>query len=184
MRPALTFNNADTFLGRGPNRRPRYARACWRPTRVRFRQPEKSHMHTLELARVLRDRQWRCQQCLRLRPRMSPHGLRPGIFQLILNVFWCLEMWGRIVPELPLELYSSRGNQVRLKCHFRMVPLCECSVCVSTYIHMYIYIYIYIYMYIREVELVSSNLTNLPNYFHHLWHWSALSSDLAVRDLK
>ena len=120
---------------------------------------------------------WRCQKCLLLRPHMSPHGLPTGIFQLNLNVFWCLEMWGRIVPELPLELYSSRGNQVRLKCHFRMVPLSECSVCVS----IYIYIYIHVYMYIREVELVSSNLTNLPNDFHHLWHWSALSSDLAVR---
>ena len=79
------------------------------------------------------------QTCLRLRPHISPHGSPTGIFQLNLNVFWCLEMWGRIVPELPLELYSSRGNQVRLKCNFRMVPLSECSVCVPIYIYIYIY---------------------------------------------
>jgi hypothetical protein len=36
-------------------------------------------------------------------------------------------------------------------------------------------------LWIREVQLVSSNLTNLPRDFHHLWHASALSSDLAVR---
>ena len=58
-------------------------------------------------------------------------------------------MWGRIVPELPLELYSSRGNQVRLKCHFRMVPLSECSVCVPIYIYIYIY-YTYTCMYVYQ----------------------------------
>jgi hypothetical protein len=38
-----------------------------------------------------------------------------------------LEMWGRIVPELPPQLYSFRGNQVRLKCNILVAPFPECA---------------------------------------------------------